>query len=94
MTNSAAMTTIPIGHVGARIVLVAVTAAVAAWTYVRAGELSLAVMATGGLAVASAIELLYGRHLLDVGVVGDELVIARRRVWQRPYRGPRGAALP
>ncbi|WP_139150646.1 hypothetical protein [Halofilum ochraceum] len=81
------MTTIPIGHVGARIALVAVTAAVAAWLYAQAGEPSLAVVATGGLAVASAIELLYGRHLLELGMAGDELVIGRRRVWQRAAQG-------
>lgn len=81
------MTTIPIGHLGARIVLVAVTAAVTAWLYAEAGEPSLTVMATGGLSVVSAIELLYGRHLLDLGTVGDELVIARRRIWQRPAQG-------
>jgi hypothetical protein len=87
MASSAAMTTIQIGHVGARIALVAVTAALATWLYAQAGEPSLAVVATGGLAVASAIELLYGRHLLELGMAGDELVIARRRVWQRPAQG-------
>jgi hypothetical protein len=87
MASSAAMTTIPIGHVGARIALIVITAAVAAWLYAQAGEPSLAVVATGGVAIATSVELLYGRHMLDLGLVGDELRIARRRVWQRPSQG-------
>lgn len=90
-TSGAAMTTIHLGHLGARVVLTIVTAAVALWLYAESGTRSLAVLAAAGLAVATAVELLAGRHLLDLGIVGDELVIARRRVWQRhsPARGQR-----
>ncbi|GEM_PF-4260176 len=80
------MTTIHVGHLGARVALVLLSGGVALWLYAGSGELSLAVIATSGLAAATAVELFAGRHLLDLGIVGDEFVIARRRVWQRRSR--------
>lgn len=87
MASSAAMTTLHSGHLAARVVVIVVTAAIALWLYAESGEPTLAILATGGLSVAAAAELLAGRHLLDLGIIGDEFVIVRRRVWQRRSRG-------
>ena len=87
MVSSAAMTTLRIGRLAPRVVLIAVTASVALWLYAESGRPALPVLAMAAIAVAAAAELLAGRHLLDIGVVGDEFVVVRRRIWQHRSRG-------
>jgi len=87
MTNSGASTTVHLGSLPARVVLVAVSASLALWLYREAGEASLAVMALAGLAVIAIGELVARRHLLDLRVDGDDLVIVRRRAWQPRFVG-------
>ena len=87
MAGSAAMTTLHIGHVTARVLVVVVAASAALWLYLESGRPSLPIFAAVGLAVAALVELLAGRHLLDLGVIGDEFVVVRRRAWQRRAHG-------
>lgn len=87
MTNTGAGTTVHLASLPARVVLVAVSASLALWFYMDAGEPSLPVLALGGLSVMAIAELLARRHLLDLRVDGDEVVIVRRRPWQPRFVG-------
>ena len=85
-TPATAMT-LPQGNLVARVVAIAAAAGGALWLFFQAGEVGLEVMALGGIGAALAAELFMGRHVLDLGVDRDTLLIARRRAWQPRFRG-------
>lgn len=75
------------GNLVARVVAVAVAAGGALWLYLQQGEVDSGVIALAGIGAALAAELFMGRHVLDLGIDDDTLVIARRRAWQPRFHG-------
>jgi len=87
MVSSTTSTTLHLGNLAARVVLVAVAASLALWFQLESGEPSMAVILPGAVAALVLLDLLVSRHLLDLRADGDDVVIVRRRAWQPRFHG-------
>jgi len=84
-----ATTTLHQGNLAIRALLVAAAASIGIWFYLQHGEISVFVMAAGAVTLLLGADLLGTRHLLDLRIENDALILVRRRAWQPRFHGTR-----